>query len=1066
MKKKVVWLPYDLDTAVGINNEGALVFGYELEDTDQTESGADVYNGQDSVVWNNIRMAFHDELAAMYKTLRSTGALSYAKVEEAFENHQSKWPETIFNEDAWFKYIQPLTENGSGAYLAMLQGSKEQQRKWWLYNRFRYIDSKYNAGDALSDLIQIRGYAKANVTITPYADIYPTVKYGSYLVQERGHRNVATTLTCPLDNVNDTEIYIYSASQLSSVGDLSGFKIGFADFSMATKLQELKVGSTETGYENANLGANANTFTLGNNVLLKKLEMQNCVAFGTGNQKTLDISGCTNIEEVYLDGTALQGVTLPNGGVLKKLHVPGTLTNLTIINQPQLSEFVMPSYSNISSLRLENVGSAIDMQTMLMAIPATSRVRLIGIDWECDDTDEIDDLFDQLDLMRGLDENGNNMESAQISGTIHVPSITGAKLEEYNSRYGYIDIEYDHITSYLKYYTWDGGTLLYSEAVNDGGDGGTYSGQPTREATERASYSFIGWSLSTDSTQVDANWYKAVTTDRKVYAAYSVTGLTYLKYYNYDGSELLYTETIQNGGDGGTYTGQPARTATERAEYTFVGWNSSQDSTTNDPNCTKTVSTDRDIYAAYSVTNLTYLSYYTYDGSELLTKQTIRNGGNGTYSGTPARASTAQFSYTFVGWNRNIYGTSADATATQGISADRSVYAAYSATVRTYTVYFYNGSTLLQTIQNVQYGASATYTGATPVHSDPENYVFNGWEPAPNNISGNTTCQVKWKFIGSKTRQTLDKTIKLVNSSDITSVGDYTFAYCSSITTVSLPAATTIGDGAFYSCNNIKTLSIPLVTTIGERAFEACRSLTEVNLPLASSIGDSAFQFCENINTVNLPTATFIGSSAFIYCYAITSLNIPNATAIGGSAFYSCIELSALNLPSATSIGQFAFEECRKLATVSLPVATTIAAYAFDNCSSLTNVSLPVATSIGQAAFRSCRSLTSVYLPVATTIGSNAFGNCSILTGVSLPVATSIGSGAFYYCNSLSELYVLASSICTLGNTGALSYTPMSLSSYLGYFGSIYVPESLVNAYKTATNWSVYSARITAYTGE
>ena len=47
-----------------------------------------------------------------------------------------------------------------------------------------------------------------NITITPYATIYPTVKFGSYLVQARGTRGVATTLVCPLDNVNDTEIYI------------------------------------------------------------------------------------------------------------------------------------------------------------------------------------------------------------------------------------------------------------------------------------------------------------------------------------------------------------------------------------------------------------------------------------------------------------------------------------------------------------------------------------------------------------------------------------------------------------------------------------------------------------------------------------------------------------------------------------------------------------------------------------------------------------------------------------------------------------------------------------------
>ena len=32
MKKKIVFLPYDFDTAIGINNEGALVFSYNLED--------------------------------------------------------------------------------------------------------------------------------------------------------------------------------------------------------------------------------------------------------------------------------------------------------------------------------------------------------------------------------------------------------------------------------------------------------------------------------------------------------------------------------------------------------------------------------------------------------------------------------------------------------------------------------------------------------------------------------------------------------------------------------------------------------------------------------------------------------------------------------------------------------------------------------------------------------------------------------------------------------------------------------------------------------------------------
>ena len=53
-----------------INNEGALVFDYDLEDTDLV-NGSLVFNGQESVLWNNIRDAFGSDLKDMYTTLRS-----------------------------------------------------------------------------------------------------------------------------------------------------------------------------------------------------------------------------------------------------------------------------------------------------------------------------------------------------------------------------------------------------------------------------------------------------------------------------------------------------------------------------------------------------------------------------------------------------------------------------------------------------------------------------------------------------------------------------------------------------------------------------------------------------------------------------------------------------------------------------------------------------------------------------------------------------------------------------------------------------------------------------------
>ena len=457
---KWCFLPYDFDTAIGINNEGTLAFSYELEDIDQV-AGADVFNGQHSVLWTNLRQAYFDEIKAMYQDLRSKGKLSYEDTERRFEEHQARWPEAVFNEDAYFKYLAPLIEDNTAAYVSMLQGKKEEQRKWWLYNRYRYIDSKYNAGDALSDVITVRGYAKADITVTPYADIYASVKYGSYLVQQRALRGNSYTLECPLDNVNDTEIYIYSASQLKDVGDLSGLMVGYAEFALATKLQSLKLGDAAESYSNTNL----TDLHLGNNVLLRTLDVRNCPNL----TQAVDVSGCSNLEHVYFEGTGITGLLLPVGGILKTLHLPATITNLTIRNQATLTDLSIPSYAGISTLRLENVSSAVDSKAILQAIPANSRVRLIGIDWAAGDADTLMAIIALLDTMRGLDESGNNTDMAQVSGTISVDTVTGAQLAEIAGKYPDIRVAYEHITSNLYFYNEDGSTLLYTQAIVDGG---------------------------------------------------------------------------------------------------------------------------------------------------------------------------------------------------------------------------------------------------------------------------------------------------------------------------------------------------------------------------------------------------------------------------------------------------------------------------------------------------------------------------------------------------------------------------------------------------------------------
>lgn len=200
---------------------------------------------------------------------------------------------------------------------------------------------------------------------------------------------------------------------------------------------------------------------------------------------------------------------------------------------------------------------------------------------------------------------------------------------------------------------------------------------------------------------------------------------------------------------------------------------------------------------------------------------------------------------------------------------------------------------------------------------------------------------------------------------------------------------------------------------------------------------------------------TTIGNYAFYDCDSLTSVSFPACKIIGNSAFYSCKSLTSVSFPACTSIGSSAFIRCYSLTTASFPVCTSIGVYAFYGCYSLTSINFPVCAYLGNYAFYDCNSLTSINFPMCTYLGNYAFTACFRLTSVSFPACTSIGSNVFSGCTSLSQIYLTNSSICTLANSNAFSSTAIGSTK-----GSIYVPTSLVTAYKSATNWTYFSKRI------
>ena len=191
----------------------------------------------------------------------------------------------------------------------------------------------------------------------------------------------------------------------------------------------------------------------------------------------------------------------------------------------------------------------------------------------------------------------------------------------------------------------------------------------------------------------------------------------------------------------------------------------------------------------------------------------------------------------------------------------------------------------------------------------------------------------------------------------VTSIGDYAFSGCSSLTSVTIPdSVTSIGKWAFSECKSLTSVTIPgSVTSIGVGAFASCTSLTGIWVAEGSSYyasDASGVLFNKDMTTlVQCPGAfaaytipdsvTRIGERAFYYCTSLTSVTIPNSVrSIGKWAFSHCTSLTSVTIPnSVTSIGDGAFASCTSLTSVTIPNSVTyFGEWAFDDCTSLTDV--------------------------------------------------------------------------------------------------------------------------------
>ena len=327
---------------------------------------------------------------------------------------------------------------------------------------------------------------------------------------------------------------------------------------------------------------------------------------------------------------------------------------------------------------------------------------------------------------------------------------------------------------------------------------------------------------------------------------------------------------------------------------------------------------------------------------------------------------------------------------------------------------------------------------------------------------------------------------------EVTSIGYMTFAYCRSLTSVTIPdSVTAIGSGAFLGCWNLTSMTVPdSVTTIGNEAFYSCEGLTSMTIPdSVTAIGSCAFYNCRSLTRITIPeSVTSIGDRAFYYCTGelIVNCNIPDASSSSDGVFYNSKFTKVTIGDAVTSIGKYAFYNCSSLTSVTIgDSVTTFGMEAFRGCTGelIVNCNIPSATylsngsaygafyagkfisvtisdsvaSIGTYAFQACSSLTSVTIPDSvTTIGSNAFWGCSSLTSVTIPDSvTTIGYMTFAWCSSLASV-IIPDSVASIGTYAfeeCSSLTSITIPESVTLIGRLAFEEcsSLTSVYCKAT---------------
>lgn len=245
--------------------------------------------------------------------------------------------------------------------------------------------------------------------------------------------------------------------------------------------------------------------------------------------------------------------------------------------------------------------------------------------------------------------------------------------------------------------------------------------------------------------------------------------------------------------------------------------------------------------------------------------------------------------------------------------------------------------------------------------------------------------------------------------SDLSICGNRVFAFCESLQTVDFQPnkAISISDYMFYCCTNLEEVkNSGVITSVGNYAFSGCVSLTSFDTGNLRAVGISAFRDCKSLTSFDAKRVTSMGKSAFEGCEKLETFVFSNGvTDIPSSVLKNCKSVTSITLGSKVEkIGSYSFAGCSSLGSIELPqTLKTIGNGAFENCSSLESIVIPEnAKEICSYAFFGCDKLETITIKGMKTYISGTFTDNNVnktTIPVSATIKAEIGSTADIYAD-------------------------------------------------------------------